>query len=99
MENMAARATGAPPTVTIGFATSGPTETQTDALILAVPPGDGAWKGAAAEIDAAFDGGLRAALQEAGFTGKIGQTQVVPTFGRIAAKRIVATGLGASGAS
>lgn len=99
---MPARTTAQPPTTQLAFASSSPTQTATDALVLAVPPGvdgDATWQGPLAEVDAALDGALRLALREARFDGKVGSTLVVPTLGRLPAKRIVATGLPESGAS
>lgn len=93
------RASGAPPDVAIGFAADDPVTVATDALILTVPPGDAAWNGPLAAVDTALGGALKAALADAGFKGDTGKAQVVPTLGRIPAKRIVATGLPESGAS
>lgn len=93
------RPSGAPPEVVIGFAPDSPTTVATDALILAVPPGEGAWTGPLAEVDAALEGGLKAALADAGFKGTPGSAQVIPTLGRLPAKRIVATGVAERGAS
>jgi leucyl aminopeptidase len=93
------RASGAPPEVAISFASGSVRDTATDALILAVPPGDAAWRGPLAEVDAALDGALMGALADAGFKGKAGSAQVVPTLGRLAAKRVVVAGLAESGTS
>jgi leucyl aminopeptidase len=88
-----------PPAVAIEFGDTAATQAQTDALVLAVPPGDGEWGGPLAEVDRALDGALREALKDAGFSGKVGKTHVVATLGRLPAKRIVATGLPESGTS
>ncbi|HYI16871.1 MAG TPA: M17 family peptidase N-terminal domain-containing protein, partial [Thermomicrobiales bacterium] len=93
---MANRASGAPPTVRIGFSGDGVTAVVADALVLAVPPGvdgDTAWQGPLAEVDAALDGALREVLRDAGFSGKVGKTHVIATLGKLPAKRIVVTGL------
>jgi leucyl aminopeptidase len=96
---MPKRATGAPPTVKVRFSTDDVTTVQTDALVLAVPPGDDAWEGPLAAVDAAMDGMLSTTIKDSTFKGKVGTTSVIPTLGRIPAKRIVVTGLPASGAS
>jgi leucyl aminopeptidase len=89
------RKSGAPPAVAIEFTNTSAASHATDALILAVPPiSDGSqWTGPLADVDAALDGALRTALTDLGFTGKVGNTKVIPTLGRLPAKRIVATGL------
>ena len=99
---MAFRESGQPPTTQVQFAHTAATEATTDALILAVPPGvagDSAWQGPLAAVDGALGGALRQALRDADFDGKVGQTHVLHTLGRLPAKRIVATGLPESGAS
>lgn len=96
---MAGRASGTPPTITMGFSGDDPTSVAVDALILAVPPGNGAWDGPLAALDAALDGGLKAVLGDNGFNGKVGSTSVIPTLGKIPAKRIVVTGLPVSGST
>lgn len=54
--------------------------------------------GGAAAIDAALDGALASLLADSGFNGSCGSTFVTPTFGKIAARRVVVTGLGAADA-
>jgi leucyl aminopeptidase len=93
------RASGEPPTTKITFNNADPASFATDALILAVPAGDGAWSGPVAAVDKALDGALKQALSDVEFDGKVGKTHVVQTLGRLPAKRIIVTGLPASGAS
>jgi leucyl aminopeptidase len=93
---MAIRESMAQPAVAFGFSDGDATTVETDALVLTVPPGvdgDAVWQGPLAAVDAALDGALRAALRDAGFSGKVGKTHVLATLGRLPAKRIVATGL------
>lgn len=99
---MTSRASWRPPTLAISFDDADPTTVSTDALVVLVPPGvdgDTAWTGPLAAIDAALDGALRSALQDQGFRGSVGKTAVLPTLGRLPAKRIVATGLDSESAS
>jgi leucyl aminopeptidase len=67
-----------------------------DALIVPVSISDGTSNltGLAAEVDAALDGELAKLAADARFTGKRGATLVVPTLGKIAARRVVLAGLG-----
>jgi len=95
---MPARTTGQPPTIKLAFSSDSPTSAPLDALVLAVPPGDDAWQGPLADVDSALDGALRQALNDASFDGKVGSTLAIPTLGRLPAKRIVVTGLPATGA-
>jgi leucyl aminopeptidase len=99
---MPIRTTGQPPATQMQFSNDDLASLNTDALVLAVPPGvdgGGAWQGPLAAIDQALGGALRQTLTDAGFSGKVGATQVIPTLGRLNAKRIVVTGLPESGAS
>jgi leucyl aminopeptidase len=96
---VAKRTTGAPPTIQVRFSGDNIASVSTDALILAVPPGDKPWDGPLAEVDAAMDGTLRSAANDSTFKAKTGTTLVVPTLGKIAARRIVLTGLAASDAT
>ena len=50
--------------------------------------------GDAASIDARLEGALKAALSDSEFSGKVGTTQVIPTLGRLPARRVVVTGVG-----
>jgi leucyl aminopeptidase len=86
------RKSGSAPDVSLSFADQAVTQVETDALILAVP-GDAEWSGPLADIDAALDGALKAALDDASFNASVGTTQVVSTLGRLPARRIVVTGL------
>lgn len=45
-------------------------------------------------IDERLGGALAAALADADFTGKVGRTLVLPTLGRLPARRVVVTGIG-----
>ncbi len=93
---MTSRASCAAPTLAIGFDDADPTTVDTDALVVLVPPGvdgDAPWTGPLAAIDAALDGALRSALKDQGFRGSVGKTAVLPTLGRLPARRIVASGL------
>ena len=96
---MARRQSGAPPAVQIDFSDEDVTAIAVDALVLVVPPGDAAWEGPLAAVDTALDGALKTALKDGGFKGAAGSTSVIPTLGKIPAKRIVVTGLPATGAS
>ncbi|MBX6343224.1 MAG: leucyl aminopeptidase, partial [Thermomicrobiaceae bacterium] len=50
-----------------------------------------------ARVDLLLDGELAHTLAESGFTGEVGKTLVIPTLGRLRARRLVATGIGAEG--
>ena len=45
-------------------------------------------------VDAALGGGLAAFMEEAGFTGKVGETLAVPTIGQLAARGALLVGVG-----
>ena len=64
-----------------------------DAVVIGVGPSR-TLSDDAASIDDRLDGALKAALDDSGFSGKVGATQVIPTLGRIEARRIVVTGVG-----
>ncbi len=66
---------------------------QVDAVVVGVAPG-GDLNGDAAVLDTRLDGALKAALKDSNFSGKVGATQVIPTLGRLPAKRVVVTGVG-----
>ncbi len=95
---MAKRNSGAPPAVAIKVADGDITQIAVDALILAAP-GKGDWQGPLAEVDAAMGGALRQAADDSTFSGNVGATLVIPTLGTLPAKRVVLTGLPASGAT
>jgi leucyl aminopeptidase len=65
-----------------------------DAIVLMLYEGDTAPQGAAATIDKALDGAIRALRQGGEFTGKPRQQSVLQTQGRLKAKKVVLTGLG-----
>jgi len=67
-----------------------------DAIVLMLCEGDAAPQGAAATIDKALDGAIRALRQGGEFTGKPRQQSVLHTQGRLKAKKVVLTGLGKS---
>ena len=90
---MPTRKSGSPPRVAIQFGAGGAAMAETDALILAVPPGKNHWSGPLAEVDAALGGALRQALDDASFDGGLGKTHVIHTLGRLPARRLVLTGL------
>lgn len=96
---MATRVSGAEPVVGLAFEDGSAASVAVDALVLAVPAGDGEWQGSLAEVDAALGGALKTVLSDAGFKGGVGKTQVVYTLGQLPARRIVVTGLPESGAS
>ncbi len=73
--------------------TGDPTTASADALI--VPIGAGASPPDA--IGGAFDGQLAGLLEARGFTGKAGDVAAFPTFGKLAARTLVLTGLGERG--
>jgi len=65
-----------------------------DALAVGLHEPLGKLDGPVASLDRALGRGLQQALQEEGFTGKLGRTVVVHTHGRVKPKRIVVVGLG-----
>lgn len=64
-----------------------------DALVLGVP-GDLKLSRSGAKVDRALDGGLIDLLRRTKFKGEVGETAIVPTFGRIPAGIVLAVGLG-----
>src|SRR5687768_10773882 len=68
-----------------------------DALIVPVAASNGAaaLAGPAAAIDATLGGELARLAEDARFVGKVGTTLVVPTLGRVPARRVVLVGVGA----
>jgi leucyl aminopeptidase len=96
---MPIRTTAQPPTTQIQFSDADPATLTTDALVLGVPADAADWQGPLAAVDRALDGALKQTLTDAGFSAKIGATQVIATLGRLSARRIVVTGLPASNAS
>lgn len=71
-----------------------PESVQCDALALGMFADGGGLEGAAAGIDGAMGGALRAILAEERFEAKPGRTLVVHTHGRIPPKRVIVVGLG-----
>jgi leucyl aminopeptidase len=80
-------------------------QTQADLLIVGVHQGN-ELSGSAAQVDEALEGGLRNHLSRirlpassgtTPYEGKLGQTTVVPSMGRLAAPAVMAVGLGQSG--
>jgi len=65
-----------------------------DAIVLMLYEDDVAPQGAAAVIDKALDGAIRALRQAGEFTGKPRQHSVLHTQGRLKANKVVLTGLG-----
>jgi leucyl aminopeptidase len=79
-----------------------PTEIACDALVVGATAGAAGAElsgGAAAEVDAAFDGWLSEHLRDLSFKAKPGDVAVVPTIGRLPAKSIAIVGLGEAGAT
>ncbi len=81
----------------VSFEIGRPEEQTADALILPVVagawPGDAA-SGLASELDARLDGALADLATDARFTGQTARTLIVPTLGRLPARRLVLVGLG-----
>ena len=51
-------------------------------------------RGAAAAVDEALLGLVTAAVKQCGFAGKVGETMVLPTQGRLGSPRVVLAGVG-----
>ncbi|CAN5771703.1 leucyl aminopeptidase [soil metagenome] len=90
---MAARKSGTPPEVSIEFITAPLADLNVDSIVVAIPSEGQSWTAGAAIADGELDGLLSAALADASFSGKTGQTFVLPTPGQLKAKRVIATGL------
>ncbi|MDI3339388.1 MAG: leucyl aminopeptidase [Sphaerobacter sp.] len=69
-------------------------EQETDALLVSAQPGP-RLDAMGAAADARLDGALAAALTDAAFSGEVGTTLVIPTLGRLPARRLVVVGVGA----
>ncbi|MGI8475804.1 MAG: leucyl aminopeptidase [Thermomicrobiales bacterium] len=80
----------------ISFQAADPFGLTTDALIVPMAGGEGelTFDPDMARIDDALEGQLRALAADARFTGKRGTTLLVPTLGKMAARRIVLAGFG-----
>jgi leucyl aminopeptidase len=86
----------------IQVVTSGeaPGEVTCDALVVGAFAGDdGPQIADGSGLDGALAEHVTEALREAGFKGKVGDTVVLPTFGRSAARSIAVAGLGPRGAA
>ncbi|MGH2557678.1 MAG: leucyl aminopeptidase family protein, partial [Thermomicrobiales bacterium] len=83
----------------ISYRSADPLAETADALILPLTATDGGaeFPGVARQVDEALGGELARLAADARFSGKRGQTLVVPTLGRTAARRVVLTGLGPAG--
>lgn len=80
-----------------------PAEVRTDLVVVGAAK-DNQLTGPAAEVDAALDGAVAAHLARAtsadgkkSFDGSVGQTTVLPSFGRIPAHAVMVVGLGEAG--
>ena len=69
------------------------TEESIDAVIVSVGA-DRALQPDGARVDQAMGGALSAALADADFEGKVGKVVVIPTLGRLPARRVVVVGIG-----
>jgi leucyl aminopeptidase len=82
----------------VGLVVGSPAAAEADAVIVGLLPGedDGhpVLVAGAEEVDAAFDGELAALLDLAGASGKAEEVVKVPSRGAVAAKLVVAVGLG-----
>ncbi len=65
-----------------------------DALIINLFEGVKSPGGGTGAVDRALDGAVSAAIRDEDFRGRLGQTTVIPTQGRIAAKKVILVGLG-----
>ncbi len=84
---------------TLSYDTGNPLKAEADALILPIrtdASGELVFAGTTAEADSALKGELRQLAADARFTGKPGSCLVVPTVGRMKARRVVLTGIGSS---
>jgi leucyl aminopeptidase len=70
------------------------TDCACDALIVNLFEGVKHPGGGTGTVDRALGGAISAAIQDEDFEGRLGQTTVIPTQGKIASKRVVLVGLG-----
>ncbi|HLS89014.1 MAG TPA: leucyl aminopeptidase [Sphingobacteriaceae bacterium] len=70
------------------------TEVQCDALVVNLFKGVTEPGGATGAVDQALDGAISEAIARGEFTGKLYETLVLPTFGRLPARRVIVVGLG-----
>lgn len=85
--------------IAIAYDTGNPLKAEGDALILPVrsdADGEPVFAGLAAEANSALKGELRTLAADARFTGKPGSRLVVPTVGRMKARRVILTGIGSA---
>jgi leucyl aminopeptidase len=84
--------------VEITFQTGNPLEQSADAVILPATPADGDLDltGPVAQVNDALGGELANLAKDARFSGKRGTSLVVPTLGKLPARRIVLAGAGPS---
>jgi leucyl aminopeptidase len=85
--------------VDVTFQTGDPLSQIADAVILPAAPDDGALalSGSVAQANDALGGELAALAADARFSGKRGAALVVPTLGKLRARRIVLAGTGPNG--
>jgi leucyl aminopeptidase len=84
---------------TLSYDSGNPLKVEADALILPIrtdESGELVFAGATADADSSLKGELRQLSVDARFTGKPGTRLVVPTVGRMKARRVVLTGLGSA---
>ncbi|MDO8683933.1 MAG: M17 family peptidase N-terminal domain-containing protein, partial [Armatimonadota bacterium] len=72
------------------------TQAACDALIINLFEGVTAPGGGTGAVDKALDGAIARLIAEEKFEGKLGQTAVLHTYGRIPAKKVILVGLGKS---
>ncbi len=65
-----------------------------DALVVNLFEGVKSPGGGTGAVDRALDGAVSAAIRDEDFGGRLGQTTIIPTQGRIAAKKVILVGLG-----
>lgn len=70
------------------------TQVECDALVVNLFQGVTEPGGATGAVDQAMDGAIREAIAGGEFTGKLYETLVLPTFGRLPARRVIVVGLG-----
>lgn len=78
------------------FSPSPAADLSADLLVVFVPAGAAATALAELDAHAHFDGALAQVAVDEEFTGKAGQSLMVPGLGRILAKRVLAVGVGAA---
>lgn len=84
---------------TLAYDSGNPLKAEADALILPIrtdASGELIFAGATAEANSSLKGELRQLAADARFTGKPGTRLVVPTVGRMKARRVVLTGIGSA---